>query len=114
MKTHEIESPPGAPVFHYDFADVVDAMSAKLYLLEHVQVCAAHHSVLAFVTYLDIGGRQQRQSVPVYCACCADMNYQAGRRAYGDRMFMMKNRFAAPKRLALVWDAEWDMRGLTR
>lgn len=96
------------------FNDITGPEDAKAFLLEHVQVCAAHHSVLAFVTYLDIGGRQQRQSVPVYCACCADMNYQAGRRAYGDRMFMMKNRFAAPKRLALVWDAEWDMRGLTR
>ena len=45
MKTHEIESPPGAPVCHYDFVDVVDAMSAKLYLLERTSVCMIHNTV---------------------------------------------------------------------
>jgi len=39
------DHPSGAPVCQYDFADVVDVMSAKLYLLERTSVCMIHNKV---------------------------------------------------------------------
>jgi hypothetical protein len=89
------DHPPGAPVFQYDFADVVDAMSAKLYLLERTRVCMIHNTVQTAVRttipkpslFLLRGDSfvQERwtETVPITLYMCPVCNGQAG--LWGDK-----------------------------
>jgi F0F1-type ATP synthase alpha subunit len=95
------------------FADIKGPEDAKAFLLEHVQVCAAHRSVLAFTVYMDTfsgtAAAPTFEKVANRCLICADINYQAGR-AYG-RLYMLKTRRPTVPRLTFLWDAEWEMPG---
>jgi hypothetical protein len=95
------------------FADIESPEDAKAFLLEHVKVCAAHRSVLAFTMYWSNNTASVMEKVANRCLICADINYQAGR-AYGGRMSVLKNRGRTSTRLTLLWDADWAARGLTR